>query len=256
MKPARRAKTKKSTSGGSKKKASEKAGAKGKTTKKTVSLKARRSGAKTSAKTGGETKSAGKVARTKAPPRGTGARSADVAAPGAALDPANMTCTNGWQVTGYYTPVEADFSGSPETIRVLGQGSLTFPSDFLKAVRMEGWGRTRSSWFLGFDRGQYVSATSAESALAQPLRIGSLAVDKREIPFGTTVRITGLPAPWNNQVFVADDFGSMINSKHVDVYCGEGASAHAETLRITADNLRLCQGKGNSPSNSGPTRST
>jgi hypothetical protein len=248
MKSARRAKTKKSTGGGSKKKASRKAGAKGKTTKKTVSLEARRSGAKT--------KSAGKVARTKAPSRGTGARLADVAAPGAALDPASMTCTNGWQVTGYYTPLETDFSGSPETIRVLGQGSLTFASDFLKAVRMEGWGRTRSSWFLGFDRGQYVSANSAESALAQPLRIGSLAVDKREIPFGTTVRITGLPAPWNNQVFVADDVGSMINSKHVDVYCGEGASAHAETLRITADNLRLCQGKANSPSKNGPTRST
>jgi|SRR5215469_2275329 len=246
MKSARRAKTKKSTSGGSKKKASKKAVARGKTTKKTVSLKARRSGAKT--------KSTGKAAPTKAPPRETGARLADVAAPRAALDPPNMTCTNGWQVTGYYTPVETDFSGSPETIRVLGQGSLTFPSDFLKAVRMEGWGRTKSTWFLGFDRGQYVSANSAESALGQPLAIGSLAVDKREIPFGTAVHIPGLPAPWNNQAFVADDIGAMINSKHVDVYCGEGASAHAETLRISADSLRLCQSVAKSPSKSWPTR--
>src|SRR5882724_1500268 len=40
------------------------------------------------------------------------------AAPGADLhaapDPAGMTCSAGWEVTGYYTPRESDFHGTPQ----------------------------------------------------------------------------------------------------------------------------------------------
>jgi membrane-bound lytic murein transglycosylase len=122
-----------------------------------------------------------------------------------------MSCTNRWRITGYYTPEESDFHGEQEQINISGRGPDTFPSEFLKGVRMEGWGKTRYGWFLGFYSGRYSSADEPQSALGKPLKVGSLAVDKGEIPFGTAVRIPGLPAPWNSQRFVADDVGSMIN---------------------------------------------
>jgi hypothetical protein len=80
------------------------------------------------------------------------------------------------------------------------------------------------------------------NALGKPLQIGSLAVDRHEISFRTQVRILNLPAPWDTQLFASDDVGSKINHKHVDVYCGLGASAHAETFRITGGGRRLCKG--------------
>jgi len=110
---------------------------------------------------------------------------------------------------------------------------------------MEGWGQTRYGWFLGYDR-TYSSSADPQSALGKPLAVGSLAADKNEIPFGSLVRINSLPPPWNNQLFVANDVGSMINQKHVDVYCGTGSAANAQTMQITTDNVRLCQ--------SGPVR--
>jgi 3D (Asp-Asp-Asp) domain-containing protein len=152
-----------------------------------------------------------------------------------------MNCSNGWRITGYYTPLETDFHGAPQQITVQGQGTDSFPGDFLAGVQMEGWGQTRHGWFLGYYAKKYTSADAPQSARGRPLAVGSLAVDKNEIPFGSSVRIPGLPAPWNNQLFVADDVGSMINQKHVDVYCGTGASAQAQTMRITGNNQRLCQ---------------
>jgi 3D (Asp-Asp-Asp) domain-containing protein len=152
-----------------------------------------------------------------------------------------MNCSDGWRVTGYYTPIETDFNGAPQQISVAGEGSNSFPTDFLAAVRMEGWGQTRFGWFLGYDSSTYSSATAPQSARGKPLAVGSLAVDKNEIPFGSSVRITSLPPPWNGQLFVADDVGSMINQKHVDVYCGVGSAARAQTMQITSNSARLCQ---------------
>src|SRR5262249_5676813 len=101
-----------------------------------------------------------------------------------AADPPGMVCSDGWEVTGYYTPVETDFSGTSEEIEVQGHGRERFPRDFLKDVRMEGWGQTRLRWFLGYSGARYQKADAPLNARGQPLRVGSLAVDRHEIPFG------------------------------------------------------------------------
>ena len=159
----------------------------------------------------------------------------------ALADPVGMTCTNGWDVTGYYTPLESDFNGTSRQINIVGRGSDQFPSDFIKAMNIEGWGQTRYGWFLGYDGKIYTSSSAPLNGLDQPLKIGSLAVDKSEIAYGKSVRITNLLPPWSNQVFVADDVGAAIKKRHVDVYCGIGRAARAETFRITSSGRRLCQ---------------
>jgi len=152
-----------------------------------------------------------------------------------------MSCFDGWFVTGYYTPSESEFHGPNVDIDVQGYGSDQFPADFLKRVRIEGWGLTRHGWYLGWDR-RWIKGDAPLNARGQPLKIGSLAVDRQVIPLGSHVRIPTLVSPWNAQLFVADDTGGAINGKHVDVYCGVGIKAHAETLQITADNQRVCIG--------------
>lgn len=154
---------------------------------------------------------------------------------------ARMSCSSGWLVTGYYTPGEEEFHGSPVDINVESHGSVAFPGDFLRHVKIEGWGRTREGWFLGWDR-RWLKSESALNARGRPLGVGSLAVDRRVIPMGTLVRIPGLPAPWGDQVFRADDTGGRILNKHVDVYCGDGPSAREQTYRITRDDHVVCLG--------------
>jgi 3D (Asp-Asp-Asp) domain-containing protein len=153
-----------------------------------------------------------------------------------------MICSNSWYITGYYTPFEEQFSGPSETIEVLEKGTNTFPSDFLRFARLEGWAKTRFGWYLGYYSGKYHSSPDPLNAVGEPLHEGkSLAVDTRVIKYGTPVRIPGLPTPWNDKLFIADDGGRMINRKHVDVYCGLGPDKKAETERITGGNRRLCR---------------
>ncbi|HJQ23301.1 MAG TPA: 3D domain-containing protein [Blastocatellia bacterium] len=153
----------------------------------------------------------------------------------------DMNCSDGWQVTGYYTPGESEFHGSPEEIEIHGYGRDQFPADFLRRVKIEGWGLTRHGWYLGWEH-RWLKNDAALNARGQALHIGSLAVDPAIIPLGKQVRIPTLVAPWNTQLFVADDTGGAIRGKHVDVYCGAGPAAHAETLRITANHQRVCVG--------------
>ncbi len=155
--------------------------------------------------------------------------------------PANMSCSTGWFVTGYYTPGEDEFDGPSTMITIPGVGQDSFPAKFLKHVRIEGWGLTRHGWFLGFDNG-WVKGNAPLNARGGPLQIGSLAVDRDVIAMGSRVRIPTLVAPWDTQEFIADDTGGGIIGKHVDVYCGAGEAAHDETLRITADNMQVCLG--------------
>jgi 3D (Asp-Asp-Asp) domain-containing protein len=174
-------------------------------------------------------------------PKAESAGAAAIAAASTETNPAGMSCSDGWFVTGYYTPGEDEFHGSAIDIDVEGYGSDHFPGDFLKHVRIEGWGLTRHGWYLGWDR-RWVKGNSPLNAQGKPLQTGSLAVDRRVIPLGTSMRIPNLAPPWDTQLFVADDAGGGIEGKHVDVYCGPGSPAHSETLRITANNRRVCFG--------------
>ncbi len=153
--------------------------------------------------------------------------------------PAGMSCSNGWQITGYFTASEDMYNGPLQTVHIPGEDEVKFPADFLHHVMIEGWGKTRFGWYLGWDQG-WVRGTGALNALGKPLKIGSLAVDKKAIALGTTVTIPSLPAPWDKQVFVADDTGGAIQGKHLDVYCGDGPVAQKETYRITMSNMRVC----------------
>ncbi|MGN6622943.1 MAG: polysaccharide deacetylase family protein [Candidatus Nitrosocosmicus sp.] len=150
-------------------------------------------------------------------------------------------CTTGFTVTGYYTPIESDYSGHKKTkISIIGLGKREFNADFLNDVKIEGWGKTNQGWYIGYDNGIWSNSTSALNSNGQPLSKGSAAVDHNVIPNEKQFTISTILSPYNSEIFFANDIGNAITGKHVDVYTGEGRTAGIETLKITGKNNTVC----------------
>src|SRR5205807_1159559 len=87
-----------------------------------------------------------------------------------------MNCSDGWRITGYYTPIETDFSGAEtREIEIRGVGKESFNADFLKTIFDddqgfgEGWGKTRFGWYLGNYRGGWHKSDAPLDANDKPL---------------------------------------------------------------------------------------
>src|SRR5690349_24221758 len=67
-----------------------------------------------------------------------------------------MHCSEGWRITGYFTPVETDYMSEDKTeVDAVGVGPVSFDSEFVRTVFDEdkgwgeGWGKTRFGWYVG-----------------------------------------------------------------------------------------------------------
>lgn len=145
-----------------------------------------------------------------------------------------LGCDDRWKITGFYTPIESDFSNpNKSTIKLKSGTRQAFSADFLKAVRIEGWGRTRFGWYLGYYSKQWHRSNKPLNAKGRPLLIGVVAVDNRVVAKGTQLSIPSLKSSFGFDQFVADDVGSGIKNRHIDVYTGEGKAAKEMTYKIT-----------------------
>lgn len=157
---------------------------------------------------------------------------------------ASFSCSDGWRITGYYTPVETDFA-STETheIEILGSGRETlkesFNVDFLNTVfdenagYGEGWGKTRFGWYLGKYNGRWHKADAPLDANDKPLEPDSVAVDRSVVPAGSIVTMPDLPGDLSKLQFKSTDVGVTVHGKHIDVYTGEGREARRKMWRFT-----------------------
>ncbi len=156
--------------------------------------------------------------------------------------PFKKSCSNRWYVTGYFTPVEKDYnSGAKRTIRVEKAGYKKFSKKFLKAVKMEGWGKTNKGWYLGYYSRKWHKSKTPLDAYGKQLVVGVMAVDKKQISKGQRIKIPTLPNPLNNITFTAKDTGSAIKGKHIDLYMGEGKSAEKITFTVTGKKHTICK---------------
>lgn len=48
-------------------------------------------------------------------------------------------CSDGWRITGYYTPEESQFDGASEKIRLPDGTTETFLNDFLRHTKVDRW---------------------------------------------------------------------------------------------------------------------
>lgn len=148
------------------------------------------------------------------------------------------TCSSNWQVTGYYTPIESDFQGTSTAIVLQGK-TLNFPNSFLSAVKMEGWGKTRAGWYLGFYANRWHKSSQPLNRNGKPLAIGMAAVDPNVVAIGRRFSVPSLQTEWRDYTFVAADVGGLIKQKHIDIYTGEGQQAKATTYRLTGHH-KIC----------------
>ena len=172
-------------------------------------------------------------------------------APNTNLNRSRLTgyeCSEGWRITGYFTPIETDYS-SAETreIEIPNLGKISFNADFLRTVFDEdagwgeGWGKTRFGWYLGNYDGRWHKSDAPLDANNSPLKTNSVAVDNSLIPNDSIVQIPGLPGDYGSKLFVANDMGVTVHGKHIDVYTGEGKEAEREMYRVTFEDDKLLE---------------
>ncbi len=151
-------------------------------------------------------------------------------------------CSSQWRVTGYFTPVELDYPQTAQIrINIEQQGESLHSAAFLKAVKIEGWGRTKNGWYLGRFSNKWHKSKYPLNSLGKPLNTGSIATDKNIIPTGSSIKIPSLPNKLKHQLYVSDDVGSAIKSTHIDIYTGEGRQAEQTTFEITGQDHTVCQ---------------
>ena len=148
-------------------------------------------------------------------------------------------CTSDWYITGYFLPIESDYSGKSVEISVDGVKQF-YLEDFLEVVKIEGWGRTNAGNYLGWYHGAFTISDRYLDAYNNDLVVGMVAVDDSVIKHGSELTIPTLPEPWNNMVFSGSDEGPSIIGKYIDVFTGEGIDAENETFRITGYDNQVC----------------
>ena len=164
---------------------------------------------------------------------------------------AGRNCSEGWHITGYFTPLENDYlmNNDSKRERIMAKDVITggvqerlVLKSFLDDVLVEGWGKTLDGDYLGwnFDYHFWYTSKSPKDALDNNLSIGMVATDPEFIPLGSRIIIPTLPAPWDKIEFIASDIGPSIIGKHIDLFVGEGKYAKFEMYRITSENQKVC----------------
>jgi 3D (Asp-Asp-Asp) domain-containing protein len=160
---------------------------------------------------------------------------------------ANYECSNGWLVTGYFTPVESDYEGERVKVTVVDpqgtESQRVFYKTFLEDVTIEAFGKSLNGDYIGtFSSGEeWHSRTNDVDAVGDDLIAGkTIAVDPDLISIGTKITIATLPEPWARYSYVASDEGGGVQGKHIDVFTGEGEEAKQRTTKITGKNNTVC----------------
>ena len=150
------------------------------------------------------------------------------------------SCSDGWYLTGYFTPVESEYSGNFVTINI-DDSSREFRQDFVDAVQIEGWGKTLYGDYLGWYANSFHLSNNALDLDGEVLTAGKIAIDTTILDHDAKVVIPTLPEPWNEIIFISSDEGTSIKGKHIDLFTGEGKLAEDETFRVTSYDNKVCE---------------
>ncbi len=154
----------------------------------------------------------------------------------------DQTCSSQWHVTGYFTPIELDYPEEEQIeINIEKLGRSHHSANFLKAVKVEGWGKTKAGWYLGRFSNKWHKSKYPLNSQGRPLTTGSIATDNKFIPSGSSIKIPSLPDKLKHKLYVSDDVGSAIKHTHIDIYTGEGREAEKITFEITGKDHTVCK---------------
>jgi len=150
-----------------------------------------------------------------------------------------LSCDSGWYFTGYFTPVESDYS--KKLVNIFVDNTMKqYRADFINDVRIEGWGRTLQGDYLGWYNNEYHLGSMPLDYFGNRLEVGTVAVDPLIIKPKSELYSPSLQSPWDSLVFLATDSGPGVKGKHIDVFTGEGLEAKFETNKITSYDNEVC----------------
>jgi len=156
---------------------------------------------------------------------------------GFSLPVISSVCSPDWKITGYYSPIETDFPVvKNRNVMVQDLGSVTFNHHFVEEVKLNGWGRTRYGWYLGYYGKKWHQSDTPLDAQGKHLQLGAVAIDRNFLKMGNRIEIPQVNDIVGVSWFVARDTGSAIKKKHIDVYTGEGKLARKTSWKVTGRN--------------------
>eukprot|EP00826_Nyctotherus_ovalis_P047341 TRINITY_DN5433_c0_g1_i5.p1 TRINITY_DN5433_c0_g1~~TRINITY_DN5433_c0_g1_i5.p1 ORF type:complete len:186 (-),score=25.84 TRINITY_DN5433_c0_g1_i5:190-747(-) len=145
-------------------------------------------------------------------------------------------CSGGWRITGYYVPNEADFRGPKIPLTVKGR-TYRLKKSFVRAVRMEGDGKTEEGWILNCC--PWSRATKIIGSCNRELHtLRAVARDPKLMRCGTPLQIK--TPILSGKTFLALDTGGAIRGKHLDVFCGFGQKGKALSHKVTTNGATVC----------------
>ncbi|MEO0094221.1 MAG: 3D domain-containing protein [candidate division WOR-3 bacterium] len=137
-----------------------------------------------------------------------------------------------FKITYYWIVPESEYRGRREVPIYLENGSLLgyFPKKFVDDFKKESVARLRDGRLIS-----YLKRKNAARVVTEPLGFGnftltslkSIAVDTNIIPLGSRVYIPEYERLYlgdkgvHNGIFNANDIGSEVKGKHIDIYIGE-----------------------------------
>jgi|UniRef100_A0A7C6EBT9 3D (Asp-Asp-Asp) domain-containing protein len=140
-----------------------------------------------------------------------------------------------FKVTYYWIVPETEYSGRREVPLYLDNGGLLgyFPRHFVQDFKKEGVARLKDGRLIS-----YLKRKDAVRIVLEPLGFGghslttlkSVAVDTNFIPLGSRVYIPQYERLYlgdfgvHNGIFYAQDIGSDVKGKHIDIFIGEKAN--------------------------------
>jgi len=153
---------------------------------------------------------------------------------------AGKVCSDDWNITAYFTPIESDYAGTGSTTVMTDEGERAYYKGFVDEILVQGSGRTNDGNYLGYWGGGYHISEEPRTSSGLLVDIGRVATDTSVIPYFTKIAIPFLKEPWNSMTFTAADTGPAIIGKHIDVYTGSGLDSREEAFRIAAKGQTVC----------------
>lgn len=149
-------------------------------------------------------------------------------------------CSDGWNVTAYFTPIESEYAGTGTTTVMTDEGERTYYKGFVDEIMIQGSGKTNDGDYLGHWGGGFHISDEPRGSSGMVMQTGYVATDTSVIPYFTKMAIPYLKEPWNERTFTAADTGPAIVGKDIDIYTGHGLDARAEAFRIAAKGQTVC----------------
>ncbi|MEM2141468.1 discoidin domain-containing protein [Nitrososphaera sp.] len=162
---------------------------------------------------------------------------------GRKIDPALLegkVCSDDWNITAYFTPIESDYAGTGSTTVMTDEGERAYYAGFVEEIMMQGSGLANDGSYLGYWGGGFHISEEPRGSSGMVMQVGYVATDTSVIPYFTEITMPYLKDPWNQKTFTAADTGPAIIGKHLDVYTGIGLDARAEAFRIAEKSQTVC----------------